>query len=185
MFFSIFQSIVDRIENACDNSPMEKNIMDYGTKLKDLRDLYELTQEDVAKVLNIARSTYNQYEQQYDIIPVKQLNHLCNHFRISFDYVFNFTEIKRYKDEINQIDTKISGQRLRELRKEFNLTQSKLAQKLNIANTIISEYERGHFPISTATLYSLSNKFRISSDYLLGKTNEIKYLKKAKEKEIT
>lgn len=30
--------------------------MNYGIKLKDLRDLYELTQEDVAKVLKIARS---------------------------------------------------------------------------------------------------------------------------------
>ena len=72
--------------------------MNYGIKLKDLRDLYELTQEDIAQILNIARSTYNQYEQQYDIIPIKHLNHLCNHFKISIDYVFNFTEIKRYKD---------------------------------------------------------------------------------------
>lgn len=35
--------------------------------------------------------------------------------------------------------------------------------------------------ISTATLYSLSKNFHISSDYLLGKTNEIKYLDKQKE----
>ena len=87
-------------------------------------------------------------------------------------------------DEIDKIDTKISGERLKELRKEFNLTQSRLAKKLNIANTIISEYESGHFPVSTATLYSLSDKFNISSDYLLGKTNKIKYLDKPKEKEL-
>lgn len=145
--------------------------MNYGKKLKDLRDLYELTQEDIARVLKVARSTYNQYEQQYDIIPIKHLNTLCNHFKISI----------RYQDEINAIDTKISGERLKELRKEYNLTQARLAKKLNIANTIISEYEKGHYPISTATLYSLSIKFHISCDYLLGKTKEIKYLKKEKE----
>ena len=155
--------------------------MNYGMKLKNLRDLYEITQEDIAKILKVARSTYNQYEQQYDIIPIKHLNTLVNHFKISFDYVFDFTELKRYKDEINEIDTKISGKRLKELRKEFKLTQDKLAKKLNIANTIISEYERGHYPISTATLYSLSNLFSISSDYLLGKTSKIKYLEKEKE----
>ena len=160
--------------------------MNYGIKLKDLRDLYEVTQEDIAKVLKINRSTYNQYEQQYDIIPVKHLNTLCNHFKISFDYVFDFTTLKQYKDEIDKIDTKISGKRLKELRKEYNLTQAKLAKKLNIANSIISEYERGNFPISTATLYSLSTKFHISSDYLLGKTNKVKYLyfEKEKEKEL-
>ena len=155
--------------------------MNYGIVLKDLRDLYELTQEDIAKVLNVARSTYNQYEQQYDIIPVKHLNTLVNHFQISFDYVFRFTTTKRYIDEIEEINTKISGKRLKYLRKEFNLTQTKLAKKLNIANTIISEYERGNYPISTATLYSLSDKFHISSDYLLGKTSKIKYLEKEKE----
>lgn len=155
--------------------------MNYGIKLKDLRDLYELTPEDIAKVLNVARSTYNQYEQQYDIIPIKHLNTLCNHFSISFDYVFDFTKLKRYQDEINKIDTKISGKRLKELRKEFNLTQERLAKKLNIGNTIICEYEKGNFPISTATLYSLSDKFHISSDYLLGKTNQVKYLEKEKE----
>lgn len=158
--------------------------MNYGMKLKDLRDLYEVTQQDIAKVLNVSRSTYNQYEQQYDIIPIKHLNNLVNHFQISFDYVFDFTKLKRYKEEIDKIDTKISGERLKALRKEFNLTQARLAKKLNIANTIISEYERGHFPISTATLYSISNKFHISSDYLLGKTNEIKYLSKSKEEEF-
>lgn len=43
--------------------------MNYGIKLKDLRDLYELTQEDIAKVLNVARSTYNQYEQTIRYYP--------------------------------------------------------------------------------------------------------------------
>ena len=69
--------------------------MNYGMKLKDLRDLYELTQQDIADILKVARSTYNQYEQQYDIIPINHLNQLCNHFKISFDYVFDFTTIKR------------------------------------------------------------------------------------------
>ena len=155
--------------------------MNYKIKLKDIRDLYELTQQDMANLLNVARSTYNQYEQQYDIIPIKHLNHLCNHFKISFDYVFNFTSLKRYQDEIDKIDTKISGQRLKELRKEYHLTQMKLAKKLNIANSIISEYEHGNYPISTATLFSLSNTYKISSDYLLGKTNQVKYLSSKKD----
>ena len=155
--------------------------MNYGMKLKDIRDLYEVTQEEIANILNIARSTYNQYEQQYDIIPIKHLNKFANHFQLSFDYIFDFTNIKCYQDEIAKIDTKISGQRLKELRKEFNLTQTKLAKKLNIASSIISEYEHGNYPISSATLYSLSNTYKISSDYLIGKTNKIKYLETKKE----
>lgn len=149
--------------------------------MKELRDLYEVTQKEIANILNIARSTYNQYEQQYDIIPIKHLNNFCNHFDVSIDYVFSFTTEKKYSDEIREINTEMSKERLKELRKEFNLTQAKLAKKINIANTMISEYESGHYTVSTATLYSLSKSFQISSDYLLGKTNEIKYLDKTKE----
>ena len=158
--------------------------MEYGKKLKDIRDLYQVTQKDVANVLNIAKSTYNQYEQQYDIIPMKHLNNFCNHYKVSVDYVFNFNVQKRYVDEIDEINTKVSGERIKALRKEFRLTQKELSNKLNIANSMICEYERGNFLVSTATLYSLSKNFNISSDYLLGKTNKVKYLNKEKAKEL-
>lgn len=158
--------------------------MEYGNKMKDIRDLYQVTQKEVANVLNIAKSTYNQYEQQYDIIPIKHLNNFCNHFKISIDYVFDLTLQKRYIDEIDEISTKVSGERIKALRKEFRLTQKGLANKLNIANSMISEYENGHYTISTASLYSLSKNFNISSDYLLGKTNKVKYLDKEKAKEL-
>lgn len=154
--------------------------MNYGQNMRNIRDLYELTQQDVANILHIARSTYKQYEMQYDIIPIKHLNNFCNHFNVSFDYMFNFTIKKKYNDEIKEISTEISGKRIKSLRKEFKLTQDKLARKLNVANTIICEYERGHHLISTATLYALSKEFKISSDYLLGKTNEIKHLETKK-----
>lgn len=155
--------------------------IDYSTKMKDLRDLYELTQQDIANVLNIKRSTYNQYEQQYDIIPLKHLNTFCNYFNVSIDYMFNLSIKKVYVDEILEINTPVSAKRIKELRQEFKLTQSKLAKKLNVANTIISEYERGNFLISTSCLYSLSKTYNISSDYLLGKTNKTKYIKQETE----
>lgn len=158
--------------------------MEYGNKMKDLRTYYAISQKEVANILNIARSTYNQYEHQYDIIPLKHLNNFCNEFKVSIDYIFNFTLEKRYVDEIEEISTKVSGERIKELRKEFKLTQEKLGKKLNIADTMISEYELGHYLISTATLYSLSKNFNISSDYLLGKTKKVKYLDKEKTQKL-
>ena len=92
--------------------------MNFRELLADLQKLIperKISQTDIAKILNVARSTYNQYEQQYDIIPIKHLNILVNHFKISFDYIFDFTELKRYKDEINEIDTKISGDEAKEI----------------------------------------------------------------------
>lgn len=145
--------------------------------MKKIRDINRASQKDVANMLNIARSTYNQYEQQYDIIPLKHLNKFCNYFNISIDYIFNLSLEKKYIDEIEEISVKVSSERIKTLRKSLNLTQKALAKNLNIATSMLCEYEKGHYLISTATLYSLSKNYKISSDYLLGKTNKVKSLK--------
>lgn len=152
-------------------------IMNYGQKMKEIRQENHLTQNDIAKLLSIARSTYKQYEKQYDIIPISHLNIFCNSFKISIDYILSLTNVFNYSKSKQVIDLKTSGLRIKELRKEHNLTQAKLAAKLNIANTMLCEYEKGHYPISTASLYTLAKLFNVSCDYLLGKTN-IKYLTK-------
>lgn len=158
--------------------------MNYGKAMKKIRDINRISQKEVAKMLDIARSTYNQYEQQYDIIPLKHLNKFCNYFNISIDYLFNLTLEQKYIDEVEEISTKVSSSRIKELRKSLKLTQGNLAKQLNIAPSMLCEYEKGHFLISTATLYSLSKNHNISSDYLLGKTNKIKFLNNEKNKEL-
>ena len=42
-------------------------------KLKELRDLYELTHDDIAKILNIDNSLFAKYEKEYYIISTKYL----------------------------------------------------------------------------------------------------------------
>ena len=158
--------------------------MNYGNEMKKIRDINRISQKEVADILNIARSTYNQYEQQYDIIPLKHLNKFCNHFNLSIDYIFNLSLEKKYIDEIEEISTKVSSERIKKLRKSLNLTQGTLAKNLNISPSMLCEYEKGHYLISTATLYHLSKNYHVSSDYLLGKTNKIKHLKDQKNKEL-
>ena len=151
--------------------------MNYGIKLKDLRDLYELTQEDVAKILNVARSTYNQYEQQYDIIPVRRLNEVANIFDCSLDYILGLTNKKKYDNSKKEINEEISRERLKQFRKDRKITQVRLASILNTSQSAIVGFERGRNLIATPFLYMICTKYHISADYLLGKTKEPKYLK--------
>ena len=150
--------------------------MDYGNKLKEIRNIKGLTQQDLANVLNIARITYNHYETQEKIIPIERLVDLSMHLNFSIDYIFNFTDIINYEN-INKIDKKISSERLKNLRKENKLTQEKLAKLLNVSRTTITEYERGTNLIATPFLYTICKKYKISADYLLGRIDDPKYLK--------
>lgn len=60
------------------------------------------------------------------------------------------------------------GQRLRDLRKQVQLTQKQLAELVGVKNSIISFYENGDRIPSPEMIVSLAKVFHVSSDYLLG-----------------
>ena len=63
----------------------------------------------------------------------------------------------------------ILGYRLRELRKENNLTQEKLGEILGVSKVSVSGYENGNRIPSLEILNKIIDFFNISSDFLLGK----------------
>ncbi len=156
--------------------------MIYNTRLIKLREEKNLKQYEVAKILKIYKGLYNQYEKEYEIIPIKHLNTLCNYFNVSFDYIFGFTNISNYANSNNEVDSKKSGKRLKEFRKEQKITQTTLGKELNCSYGTIAGYEIGRYLIATPFLYTICKKYNISADYLLGKIDNPKYLKfKAKD----
>ena len=151
--------------------------MIYAFKLKELREEKNINQLELSKTLNIDNSVYAKYEKEYEIIPVKHLNTLCNYFNVSFDYIFGFTNDLNYPNMLKEIDTKKSGTRLKELRKEHKITQTILSDELNCSYGTIAGYEIGRYLIATPFLYTICKKYHISADYLLGKIDSPKYLK--------
>lgn len=150
--------------------------MNYGNKLKTIRISKQLTQEQVANLLNINRSTYKEYELQNSIFPSKYLWNLTNILDVSIDYIFGFTEKIKYNKPNQKLDKVKSGLRLKEFRKENKLTQLKLASVLNTTQSVIADYEKGRYLIATPFLYTICFKFHISADYLLGRVDNPKYL---------
>ena len=151
--------------------------MIYAFKLKELREEKNINQLELSKTLNIDNSVYAKYEKEYEIIPIKHLNTLCNYFNVSFDYIFGFTNDLNYPNMLKEIDTKKTGTRLKELRKEHKITQTILGDELNCSYGTIAGYEIGRYLIATPFLYTICKKYHISADYLLGKIDSPKYLK--------
>lgn len=65
----------------------------------------------------------------------------------------------------------MNGERLKKLRKEKKLTQSELGSKINVTKVSISGYESGNRSPDTDTLQRLADFFEVSTDYLLGRTD--------------
>ena len=153
------------------------NIMDYTKRLKLIRENKNLTQKDIANILEITRGLYAQYEIADKIIPISHLNTISNYFNISIDYLLDLNSKQKYPKSKKEIDIEKFSMRLKEFRKENKLTQEKLAKNLNTSHSVISSYESGKTLILTSFLYTICKKYNISADYLLGKIDEPKYLK--------
>lgn len=70
---------------------------------------------------------------------------------------------------------------IKSLRKEKGWSAQLLADKLNIAQTTLSQYENSKREANYETLHKLSKIFNVSIDYLLGFENEKKYLLNTQE----
>ena len=61
--------------------------------------------------------------------------------------------------------------RIRDLREDHDLTQTKLAKMLGMSQTGYSKYETGENDIPTDILIKLADYYDVSIDYLLGQTD--------------
>ena len=66
------------------------------------------------------------------------------------------------------------NERLKELREDNNLKQRELAEILMIDQRSLSFYEIGKYEPNLETLKRISLYFNVSTDYLLGLTDETK-----------
>ncbi len=66
-------------------------------RIRDLREDKDLTQAELAKILNCNRNTYTQYETEKRQIPLQVLVKLSRFYDTSVDYLIEETdEIKPY-----------------------------------------------------------------------------------------
>lgn len=63
------------------------------------------------------------------------------------------------------------GAVLRDLRKDFNMTQADLARALSVAESAVSMWELGRRRPDYVKLEEIADYFNVDMNYLLGKTN--------------
>lgn len=64
-------------------------------RLKDLREDKDLLQKDIAKILNIAQTTYSGYETENREMSYNLLKKIAIFYNTSIDYILGLTNIKK------------------------------------------------------------------------------------------
>lgn len=141
--------------------------------LKYIRDEFDLKQKDVANILGVAPSTYSVWETNTNIIPLNRLLTFCTYFNVSLDFVLGLSNCMKYDNMKNTIDYNLYRKRIKLLRKHSNYTQSYIANLLKTDPGVISRYETGKTLILTAFLIDYAKIFNVSSDYIMGRIDEV------------
>jgi len=144
--------------------------------LQFLRESYDYTQEDIAKLLDVSQVSYSRWERKELLIPLYQLNKLANILNSSMDYIMELTRNNKPTNKIENIDFNIVAKRITEIREDNDLSMRALAKILNTSHSTISSYESGKNLIIISFALELSKKYKISLDWLVGRSND-KYIK--------
>ena len=147
-------------------------MIDVGERIKYIRETYDLTQKDLANILNVKnRSSIAVYEKER-IIPIEHLVTLADYLDLSLDYVLGLTKEKNYSDSKKGMFISTMAKHINEICLEQHFTNLTLAEKLNTCESNIRNYRNGKYFILTALALDLALKFNYSVDWIIGKTNK-------------
>lgn len=75
-------------------------------RLRDLREDKDLSQSELADLLNCCQTTYSRYENKNLNVPVDALITLALHYDTSVDYLIGLTDSKELYKRSKKYDTK-------------------------------------------------------------------------------
>ena len=64
----------------------------YIKRIRDLREDHDMTQQQVAEILQTSQTMYARYERGANELPIRHLIKLCKLYRVSADYILGLTE---------------------------------------------------------------------------------------------
>ncbi len=149
--------------------------MEHSKKFKqrflELIDDLDCKKSEIPKLLNIDYNVYIKITE-FGIIPKPMvLIRIADYFNISVEYLLGRTDNSYFfKAEI--VTTFL--ERYQALKAENNLTDYAIAQKLHITTSYTTNWKNKKYMPSIINLIELSETFKVSIDYLLGRTDDKK-----------
>lgn len=133
-------------------------------------ELDEKSKSKRAKIIGVSNTTYsNAYN--YGIIPkTASLIRIADYFNISIDYLIGNTDDERFEKSLHNVPFK---ERLTELQEAENIsTVYELSQRIHIHRNNIAQWNKLNCIPLIDDLSILADFFKVSIDYLLGRTDD-------------
>ena len=137
----------------------------FGERLKLLRKSRGITQEQLAEIIGVERSSIGKYEGKSKTIPSDDVKaKIADYFNVSTDYLLGRSDVAEPTKNMFQV-------RLKTLRERAGLSQAALAKKVGVGQSTVGMWESGRNKPENAKLEALANLLGVSTDYLLGRSD--------------
>ncbi len=148
-------------------------VMEYSEEFKrrflELIGDLDCKKSEIPRLLNIDYNVFIKITE-FGIVPKPViLMRIADYFGISIEFLLGRTE-NTYFVKAEKVETFLS--RYQKLKAENNLTDYAIAQKLHIATSYTTNWKNKNYIPSIANLFVLTEIFKVSVDYLLGRTDD-------------
>lgn len=69
--------------------------MEYHLRIRDLREDFDKTQQEIAEVLGTSQTMYARYERRANEMPLRHLITLARYYNVSLDYLTGISNVKQ------------------------------------------------------------------------------------------
>ena len=130
----------------------------FGNRLRELRVSEGITQLQMAVILDTSKSNISKYEAGTVEPGMETINEIARFFEVTTDYLFGME---------TGGNTMIGG-KIADLRKELGLNQEEMAERLNVKQPTVANWELDRREPDLETVKKIASLFGVTTDYLLG-----------------
>ena len=141
-----------------ENEPETGTALKFGNRLRELRVSEGITQLQMAVILDTSKSNISKYEAGTVEPGMETINEIARFFEVTTDYLFGME---------TGGNTMIGG-KIADLRKELGLNQEEMAERLNVKQPTVANWELDRREPDLETVKKIASLFGVTTDYLLG-----------------
>ena len=158
--------------------------MNFGEKLKQLRIGKELTQGELAKILDVSKSNISKYESGSIEPNLDILIRMATYFDVPVDFLLGLSENHSTQDNnyffffFDNIRRKIFADRLRTALADIGITENEFVEQVSIGREKAIMFLSANGDPTADDLIEISHFLETSIDYLLGQVPKVSNVEK-------
>lgn len=138
-------------------------------RIKDVREDQDFTQDYTAELLKVKRSTYANWENGDNLIPLEKLDILSISFNVPLSYLLGLNKKYNKNIKIKPINYELLLNNLNKYKKDNKQTYQLIADAIEVSKGTVYKYYNGQMKIPVDKLVSLSKFNDCDIDELTGK----------------